>query len=178
MRRQKTFFVAGMVLLLGFFIAGVADAAPDMSKWVGKWFSYTVTMKGIGFDGTSFTKGSNKESGYFKIWDWDGENFQVDTYYFEDGIWNPDTRTLEFLAGNDLKFLFLLQNEADGFAFAAMVDGKEKKGVLSSATITTYGGLVVDGDDDASDFGIGAISLTAKMIDASKVKVSPDAIVH
>ena len=54
MRMQKSFFIAGMVLLLGFFIAGVADAAPDMSKWVGKWFSYSVTLKGIEFDGTSF----------------------------------------------------------------------------------------------------------------------------
>jgi hypothetical protein len=178
MRAQKTFFVAGMVLLLGLFIAGVADAAPDMSKWEGKWFSYTVTMKGIEFDGTSFTKGGNKESGYFKIWDWDGENFHIDTYYIDEGEWDSDARTLEFLAGNDLKFFFLLQNEADEFAFVAMVDGKQKNGVLSSAAITTYGGLIVDGDDDDNDFGIGSVSLTAKMIDASKVKVPPAVILH
>jgi len=178
MRGQKTVFVAGILLLLGFFVAGVADAAPDMSKWEGKWFSYTVTMKGIEFNGTNFTKGGNKESGYFKIWDWDGEYFQVDTYYFENGIWKSDARTLEFLAGNDLKFFFLLQDETDGLAFVAIVDGKEKKGVLNSATITTYGGLIVDGDDDDNDFGIGAISLTAKMIDASKVKVPPADWVH
>ena len=178
MRAQKTFFIAGMVLLLGLFIAGVADAAPDMSKWVGKWFSYTVTMKGIEFDGTSFTKGGNKESGYFKIWDWDGEKFHIDTYYFDEGEWDSDARTLEFLAGNDLKFFFLLQNEADEFAFVALVDGKQKNGVLSSATITTYGGLIVDGDDDDNDFGIGAISLTAKLINASKLKVPPDVILH
>jgi len=178
MRTQKSFIVAGMLVFLCFFIAGVADAAPDMSKWVGKWLSYTVTTKGIEFDGTSFYKGGNKEAGYFKIWDWDGEYFQVDTYYLENGIWNSDTRTLEFLAGNDLKFFFLLQNETDGFAFVALVDGKQKNGVLSSAAITTYGGLVVDGDDDDNDFGVGAISLTGKMIDASKVKVPLDAIVH
>ena len=62
-----------------------------------------------------------------------------------------------------------------GSRLLAMIDGKEKKGVLSSATITTYGGLVVDGVTDESDFGIGSISLTAKMIDASKVKVPPAA---
>jgi hypothetical protein len=178
MRAQKTFFIAGMVLLLGLFIAGVADAAPDMSKWVGKWFSYTATMKGIEFDGTSFNKGGNKESGYFKIWNWDGENFQIDTYFFDDGVWESDSETLRFLAGNDMKFFFMLQNETEGFAFVALVDGKQKNGVLSSAAITTYGGLIVDGDDDDNDFGIGSISLTAKMIDASKVKVSPAAIVH
>jgi hypothetical protein len=178
MRRQKTFFVAGMVLLLGFFIAGFAHAAPDMSKWEGKWFSYTATVKGIEFDGTSFAKGGSKESGYFKIWDWDGENFQIDTYYLDDDNWNSDARTLVVLAGNDLKFFFLLQNEEDGFSIVAMVDGKEKKGVLSSATITSYGGLVVDGDTDDSDFGIGSVSLTAKMIDASKVKVPPAVILH
>jgi hypothetical protein len=178
MRVQKTVFAAGILLLLGLFIAGVANAAPDMSKWEGKWFSYTATVKGIEYNGTSFTKGGNKESGYFKIWDWDGENFQIDTYYFDDGVWNSDARTIEFLAGNDLKFLFLLQNEEDGFAIAAMIDGKEKKGDLSSATITTYGGLVVDGDTDDSDFGIGSVSLSAKMIDASKVKVPPSQILH
>jgi hypothetical protein len=178
MRTQKSFIIAGMVVLLCFFIAGVADAAPDMSKWEGKWFSYTATVKGIEYDGTSFTKGGNKESGYFKIWNWDGENFQIDTYYVDDGIWNSDARTMEFLAGNDLKFFFLLQNEEDGFSIVAMADGKEKKGVLSSATITSYGGLVVDGDTDVSDFGIGSVSLTAKMIDASKVKVPPAVMLH
>ena len=178
MRMQKSFIVAGILLLLGFFIAGVADAAPDMSKWEGKWFSYTATVKGIEYDGASFTKGGNKESGYFKIWDWDGENFQIDTYFFDDGVWESDSETFRFLAGNDMKFFFMLQNETEGFAFVALVDGKQKNGVLSSATITTYGGLIVDGDDDDSDFGIGSISLAAKMIDASKVKVPPAVILH
>jgi hypothetical protein len=176
MRTLKSVFAGGILLLLGFFIAGVANAAPDMSEWEGKWFTYTVTLKGIEFNGTNFTKGSTKESGYFKIWDWDGENFQIDAYHLDGRDWVSDAQTLQFLAGNDLKFLFLLRNEADGFAFAALVDGKVKNGVLSSATITTYGGLVADGDDN--DFEIGSISLSAKMIDASKVKVSPDAIVH
>ena len=73
-----------------------------------------------------FNKGSSKEAGYFKIWDWDGENFQIDTYFLDDGVWESDSETLRFLAGNDLKFLFLLQNETEGFAFVALVDGKQK----------------------------------------------------
>jgi len=103
MLTKKSFIVVGMLLLLGFFIAGVADAAPDMSKWEGKWFSYTATVKGIEFDGTSFTKGGNKESGYFKIWNWDGENFQIDTYYLDDGIWNSDMISFNTIASGSFE---------------------------------------------------------------------------
>lgn len=178
MRTQKHLFVLGIFLLIGFFITGVANAAPDMSKWEGKWFSYTVTLKGIEFDGASFKKGSSKESGFFKIWDWDGENFQIDAYHLDDGAWKSDAQTLRFFAGNDLTFLFVLQNEEDGFAFAALMQGKVNKGVLSGATITTYGGLVIDADGDDNDYRVGSITLTGKMIDSSKVKVPPDAVLH
>lgn len=62
MRLQKTGFMIGILLLVGFFITGVATAAPDMSQWEGKWFSYTVTMKGIEIqlDGSGVTKASQK----------------------------------------------------------------------------------------------------------------------
>ena len=176
MRAQKYLLVLCMFILIGFFSTGVANAAPDMSQWVGKWFSYSVTLKGIEFDGASFRKGGSKESGFFKIWDWDGENFQIDAYHLDGGVWESDAQTLRFFAGNDLAFLFVLQNEGEGFAFAGLMQGKVSKGVLSGATMTTYGGLVVNAEDN--DFEVGSITLTGKMIDSSKVKVPPAVVLH
>lgn len=178
MRLQKTGFMVGILLLFGLFITGVAHAAPDMSQWEGTWFSYTLTAKGVAidFDGSSIKKGSSKESGYFKIWDWDGENFQIDSYYLDNGAWKSDTQTIQFIAGNNLTFLFLVQNETDGFIMAALMQGKQKNGVLSSAVITTYGGLLIEDED--SYVGAGTISLKAKMVPESKIKVPSNVIQH
>jgi hypothetical protein len=181
MRIQKTVFVIGVLLLTGFFITGVANAAPDMSQWVGKWFSYAVTGKGIEIqlDGSGITKSSLKETGYFKIWGWDGENFQMDSYYLDNGVWQSDSGTFKFLAGNNLTFLFLFQHGTDEFyEFACLVQGKEKNGLLNSATITTYGGFILDTDKEDNDVGAGNISLKAKMVAESKVQVPSNVILH
>ena len=177
-RLQKTGFMIGILLLVGLLITGVANAAPDMSQWEGKWFSYKVSMKGIGYDGSRFNKRSSIESGFFKIWDWDGENFQIDTYYLDNGVWQSASETLQFLAGNDMNFLFLLQNETDGVVFTALVQGKEKNGILSGANVTTYGGIIVEGNEQGNDFSVGSINLKGKMIDESKVKVTPNLWLH
>jgi hypothetical protein len=181
MRIQKTVFVVGVLLLTVFFITGVANAAPNMSQWLGKWFSYTVTMKGIEIqsDGSGVTKSSSKETGYFKIWGWDGENFQIDSYYLDNGAWQSDSLTLQFIAGNNLTFLFVLKQGTDEFyEFACLMQGKEKNAVLSSATVTTYGGFILDTDTEDNDVGAGNISLAAKMVAESKVKVPSNVIQH
>jgi len=180
MRIQKFVFVVGILLFMGFFITGVANAAPDMSEWVGKWFSYTVTGKGvrIQIDGSGITKTSVKEAGYFKIWNWDGENFQADNYYIDDG-WKAEAKTLQFIAGNNLTFLFVIQHGTDDFyQFACLMQGKAKNGFLTSATVTTYGGFTLDTDDEDNDVGAGTISLKATMIPHSKVKVPSNIILH
>jgi hypothetical protein len=63
MRLQKVGSMIGILLFVGFFVTGVAAAAPDMSQWVGKWVSYTVIGKGIEIqlDGSGVTKSSIKE---------------------------------------------------------------------------------------------------------------------
>ena len=153
---------------------------PDMSQWVGKWFSYTMTIKAIAFDGVNFTKGGSKESGFFKIWAWDGVNFQIDAYYLEGGVWKTNAQTLKFFAGNDLAFLFVVQNGTDEFGskIAALMQGKAKNEILSSATITTYGGIVLDTDNKDNVVGAGSISFAAKMVAESKVKVPSNVVQH
>jgi hypothetical protein len=177
---RKRVLVVGILLLIGIFTAGIANAvvlspAPDnMSKWVGKWFSYKVTQKGLAYDGSKFMTGSTNESGYFQIVSWDGtaEQFQIDVYYLDNGVWENDTQVLDFYAGDDLNFLFILQNETDGYAFVALVKGKEKNGDISSATIKSYGGIVLDVED--GEYRAGSMTLSAKMVDSSKVKIAGD----
>jgi hypothetical protein len=175
MRIRKIVFLAAILLLVGIFTAGVANAIPvgpapdNMSKWVGKWFSYKVTQKGLAYDGSKFMAGSTTESGYFQIVNWDGEaeQFQINAYHMDNGERKTDTQVLDFYAGNYLNFLFILENEADGYAFVALVNGKEKGNDISSATVKSYGGIVVEQDDD--EYRAGTMTLTAKMVDASKV---------
>ena len=178
MRSQKSVMVLGILLFFGIFITGVANAAPDMSQWEGKWFSYKAVRKGITFDGAVFTKGSDTETGYFKIWDWDPttEKFQIDDYFLDNGTWKAHTETIDFFAGNDLNFLFVLQNEEDGFEFVALIEGKRKNGILSSAKVTTFGGLVLNVEGD--EYRAGNLVLTGTMVDVSKVKVPMGMILH
>jgi len=87
MHLQKTGFVIGIVLLVGIFIAGVADAATDMSQWEGKWFSFQMTKKGLVFDGYNFRNAIEKSSGYLKIESWnpEEEKFEISIYSNNNG---------------------------------------------------------------------------------------------
>jgi hypothetical protein len=183
MRTRKTVLVTGILLLFGIFAAGMANAvsvgpAPDnMNEWVGKWFSYKVTQKGIAYDGSNFMTGSTRESGFFQVLSWDdaAEQFQIQVYFMDDGEWQTDTQTLNFYAGSYLNFLFFVENESEGYAFVALVKGKERNGGISGASIKSYGGIVL-GEDDG-EYRAGTMTLSAKMVDQSKVKVPPDIII-
>jgi hypothetical protein len=168
MRIQRAVSVIGILLVLAFFVTGIANAAPDMSLWEGKWFSFQLTKKGILFDGSKFIKGSEKQSGYFKIESWNGteEKFEITIYSQNDGEWEAVDQYMNFFAGNNLSFLFWYQDEDQ--QFVAQMVGKEKGGIISSATVTTYGGLVLE--VDGNQRAVGSAVLTAKMIDESKVK--------
>ena len=171
MRIQKTVFTVGILLIMGLCITGVtnaAAAASDMSQWVGKWFSFKMITKGIIFDGSNFIKASEKNSGYFKVESWNqgDEKFEITIYSQNNGGWEVMTQYMNYLAGNNLSFLFGFQDEEQ--QFVGQVVGKEKKGILSGASIQTYGGLVLAEDDNQR--AIGSVVLKAKMIDESKVK--------
>jgi hypothetical protein len=174
MRMKKTGFTIGILLLIGFFITGVANAAPDMSKWEGKWFSFQMMKKGVIFDGSNFMNGTEKSSGYFKIKSWNPaeEKFEINVYSNDNGGWQVVTRYINFYAGNALSFLFWYQDE--GIQFVGQIQGKEKGGILSIATIKTLGGLVLDNDDN--EYAVGSTNLTAKMVAESKVKVPSNVV--
>jgi hypothetical protein len=176
MRLQKSVFVVGILLLVGFFITGVANAAPDMSQWEGKWFSFQMTKKGVIFDGSNFMNVTEKSSGYFKIQSWNPaeEKFEINIYSNDNGGWQVITRYINFHAGNALSFLFWYEDE--GIQFVGQIQGKEKGGILSSATIKTLGGLALG--NDGNEYGVGSTNLTAKMVAESKVKVPSNVVQH
>jgi hypothetical protein len=58
------------------------------------------------------------------------------------------------------------------------MQGKVAKGLMSSAAVTTYGGFTLDTDDEDNDVGTGTISLKAKMVAESKIKVPLNVIQH
>jgi hypothetical protein len=174
MRLKKTGFTIGIFLFLGFFITGVANAAPNMSKWEGKWFSFQMTKQGVIFDGSKFMNVTEKSSGYFKIKSWEPaeEKFEINIYSNDNGGWEVITRYINFYAGNDLSFLFLYQDEDN--QFVGQIQGKESRGTLSSASIKTFGGFAMGNDDN--EYGVGSVNLTAKMVAESKVKVPSNLI--
>ena len=174
MRLKKTGFTIGILLLVGFFITGVANAAPDMSKWEGTWFSFKMTKKGVIFDGSHFMNVTETNSGYFKIQSWNPaeEKFEINIYSNDNGGWQVKTRYMNFYAGNALRFLFWYRNEGDHFV--GQIQGKEKAGILSSATIKTLGGIALG--NDGNEYGLGSENLTAKMVAESKVKVPSNVV--
>ena len=174
MYKQKIGFAMTILILVILLTTGASNAeAPDMSQWLGEWFSYKVTMKGIAvnIDGSGIQKGSGSESGYLKITGWNqtDEYFTVNIYFLEDGAWQTDPQILKFMAGNNLTFLFLVKDEEgeEGVIIAALMQGKLKKDVLSSASIKSYAGITVENDD--GNIKAGSVSLTGKMIPESKV---------
>jgi hypothetical protein len=169
MKTRKVFLTLWILGIAMFFLSTVtiAYAQPDMTAWVGKWFSYQITTKGVAFTGSNFVKGSQKQKGYFKVtsWDPDQEMFQLDVYFLDDVGWHATTETLYFYAGTDLNFVFAAATSTT--SFLGIVTGKEKNGVLSSATVNSLGGYVLEADERG--FSAGSLTLKGKMVDESKV---------
>jgi hypothetical protein len=172
MKTRRTFLAVGILGIAMFFLSSVSVvyAQPDMRIWLGKWFSYQTTTKGVAFTGSNFISGSQKQKGYFKVesWDPDQETFQIDVYFLDDVGWHATTETLYYYAGTNLNFVFAAHSTTE---FLGMVTGKEKNGGLNSATIKSLGGYVVEADENG--FSAGSLTLKGKMVDESKVKGPP-----
>ncbi len=174
------------IVVVGVLVVCEAYAQPpDMSQWVGKWFGLKSTQKGttFKFSESAFLKDSGGGPVYMKFFNWNpsSEEFLADVYFKDSGFWKAQTITLHFLAGTDVKFLWLHQSfdeqTGEGQAFTATMEGKEKNGVLLSSNVKTLGGcyVIVDQQNNTS---AGSFSLTGKMIDVSKVPVPANLIIH
>ena len=116
------------------------------------------------------------------IWNWDSTKveFQSDIYFQDLGGWQAQTITFRFLAGTDVKFLWLYESfdeeTLEGQAFTAIMEGKAKNGILQGANLKTLGGgyVIVDAESTSA----GSFGLTGKMIDVSKVPVPANIIIR
>ena len=116
-----------------------------------------------------------------KIWNWDSikQEFQIDFCEFDTDIdnWSVNNFQILFLAGTNVKFLWLFDvrdkdGGNEGTVFTAVMEGKEKNGILQSANIKTLGGAYVEIYDDDTKVAAGSFTLTGKMIASSKVPVN------
>jgi hypothetical protein len=180
MRTRKVLITLWIFAVMCFvWTAGIAYAQPDMTPWIGKWFSYKMTTKGVAFTGSSFVKGSQQENGYLNVrsWDPDQETFQVDVYFLDDRGWHASTESFYYYAGTGLNFVFAVHSTTDSNSvteFLGIATGKEKNGILKSATVKPLGGYIVEADEGV--FSAGSIKFNGKLVDESKVKVPPEVI--
>ncbi len=172
------------IIIGGLVVGEVYAQPPDMSQWVGKWFGLKSTQKGTTFrpSESTFLKDSASGPTYMKIFNWDpsNEEFLADVYFKDNGFWKAQTITFRFLAGTDVKFLWLHESfdqTGEGQAFTATMEGKEKNGILQGANVKTLGGSYVI-VDQVNNTSAGSLSLTGKMIDVSKVPVPANIIIH
>jgi hypothetical protein len=157
--------------------------APDMSQWVGKWFSLKGTTKGIAFSEpeSKFSSDTGGGTVYMEIWNWDANTgeFQFDTYQKNtDGTWKTKTNSFHFFAGTAVKFLLWYEESNDNAetAFTAVISSTQKNGILTGATFKSLGGLYTDVSSDSTQYSAGVQMVNGNVIAASKVPVPPDVI--
>lgn len=187
MNVKKVVVVAGMsIMILVISAVGVVNAQPDLSIWEGRWFKVTINVKGVAYDGFELINFREKIVGYWKVFQWDAgaEELEVDVYEYdgESLQWERIIIFLHFHAGSPLDFVcwFLQQDVFKTDAFTGRITGREKGGILSSATFKGLGGCSWEIDDvQGSDerWTVGA-SLKGKMIPAEKVPVPSGLIVR
>jgi hypothetical protein len=172
--------------------------AVDLTNWVGQWLKMTIKYDGYSF-GNSNSGGSSEDlasserdgvSGmgqdhenvgvYLKITSWDpnqgvlqGELYQQDS---NSGQWVHDPLSLYFAGGTSTDFLCWSQVNGDvTTGFAARIQGKEKGGVLNSATFKTLGGYYLDSTQGTSSSPsaslAGGLSMSGSLVPESKVPV-------
>ena len=187
MNVKKVFVVAGMsIMILVIAAVGMVNAQPDLSIWEGRWFTVNINVKGVAYDGFALINFREKNVGYWKIIGWNPgtEELEVDVYEYDDESlqWERIIIFLHFHAGSELDFVCnLLQQDAfKTDAFTARITGRERRGMLSSATFKGLGGCSWEIDDVPGSnerWTVGA-SLRGKMISAEKVPVPPGVIVR
>lgn len=186
MKKFTILFSLITLILCSILAVGTTYAqAPDMSQWVGKWFSLKGTTKGIAFSEPD-SKFSNDAGGgtvFMEIWNWDASTgeFQFDTYKKNtDGTWKTKTNSLHFLAGTAVKFLLWYDESNDNSetAFTAVISGMQKNGILTGATFKSLGGLYTDVSSDNTQYSAGVQMVNGNVIAASKVPVPPDVIIQ
>lgn len=163
--------VAGILLLLA------SPVAADPGVWVGRWFKVTIALNRQHLTSSGVRPDRQRGTAYGKVESWNAtDGTFATTFHF----YAPDSRTwfvrsvdVAVFAGSDLD-LFVTATSATSLqeiAFTGRLQGKQKGGVLKSASFRSLGGYSWEIDDvpGSNERWIGAFSLGGKMVDESKV---------
>jgi hypothetical protein len=127
--------------------------------------------------------GTDRENivAYLNFTTWDSQqNVLQGQLYQQDsskGQWVQEPITLRFIDGTPTDFLCWSQVNGDTTAgFTARIQGKQRGGILTSATFTTLGGYYFQinstgGASGSQQFLAGEISVNGSFVPASKVPV-------
>ncbi len=186
MKMRKTGLIV-LVAWLSIIWVGLstADAQPDMSLWLDQWFKIKFKQKGYDFNGERMSGDQdNIEYTYMKVWNWDPAtgDLDVDLYYQPTYVadWIVVSDKLRFFTGTNLEFLatFDYASSTLAFTFLAKIEGKLKNLGLKSAKLESLGGYYLQTDSGSNVSRGLQITLSGDIIEATKVKVPPEIIVH
>jgi len=177
--------VLAVVFFLGCIGLGTAHAQPDMSLWVDQWFKIKFKQKGYDFNGERLTSDwDNNEYSYLKVWNWDPAtgDLDVDLYYQPTYVsdWIVTSDKLRFFTGTNLEFLCTFDHVSSTTAltFLAKIEGKVKNVGLKSAKLEDLGGYYLEIDASSNVRRGLELTLSGELIEATKVKVPPEIILH
>jgi hypothetical protein len=150
---------------------------PDMTAWVGTWFSVNVVNAGYYDESQGLTGRKSRIKGFLDITGWDPEAKVLQARLFgqessNGGSWWSMDMPLQFQSGSPLKFVCAAQvNTGDvQYAFTARIVGKmTKKGALKAGTFNTLGGYHLQPSADDSEDAAGWLSIKGKLIQESAV---------
>ncbi len=161
----------------------------DLTIWSGQWLKVTMKYQGYSF-GNSNSGGSSDApamgqdheniEAYLKFTTWDPQQsvLQAELYQLDSssGQWVHDPLSLHFAGGTSNDFLCWTQANGDSTAgFAARIQGREKSGLLNSATFKTLGGYYFENNEGTSSSSSGSLagglSMSGSLVPESKVPV-------
>ncbi len=167
MKIGKVWLVSLMVgIFLGCLTFSTAHAQ-DMAIWTGKWFK--LTTKYSGYSG-AISSYKETEVNYLKILNVDETNKVINflNYFYEEYEWQIESVDFHYFGGSSLDFLcYYFECEGEDrycFGFTGRIQGKMKKGILTSATIKSLGGFEWDVYG-----GAAGVTVTGSLIPESKL---------
>lgn len=181
---------AGLVVLAIFLAIswiglGRAEAQPDLSIWVDQWFKIKFKQIGYKFNGEKLSSDRDSiEVSYMKIWKWSPltSELNADIYYQRTYVsdWVVFSGALNYFTGTDLDLLVWFDYSTDNVSmtFLAHLEGKLKNLGLKKAKFESLGGYYLE-RDAAENISRGVeVVLDGELVEAIKVKVPPDIILH
>ena len=171
MKISKVWLVSLMVgIFLGCLTFSTAHAQ-DMSIWIGKWFKLTVKSSGYSInESEAISSYKETEVNYLKILNVDETNKVINflNYFYHDDEWQGESVDFPYFGGSSLDLLCSYFGTEGGgaylFGFTARIQGKMKKGILTSATIKSLGGFEWDVYG-----GAAGVTVTGSLIPESKL---------